>query len=153
MPNLPKPTALKILGGNPGHRPLNKREPKPRVRLPSPPAHLDAIAKAEWRRMGKLLVGVGVMTEIDGTGLAAYCTAYSTWVQARQNIEQYGMVILSPKEKFPIQSPYLSIANKAFDQMVRLLSEFGALPASRTRVQMSVENDKHRTDPMAEFLA
>ena len=153
MPNRPKPTAIKLLTGNPGHRPLNKREPKPRVRLPSPPSHLDAIAKAEWRRMGKLLVGVGVMTEIDGTGLAAYCTAYSTWVQARQNIEQYGMVILSPKEKFPIQSPYLSIANKAFDQMVRLLSEFGALPASRTRVQMTAEPDRRSADPMAEFLA
>ena len=153
MPNLPKPTALKILAGNPGHRPLNKREPRPRVHLPAVPAHLDAIAKAEWRRMGKLLVGVGVMTEIDGTGLAAYCTAYSTWVQARQNIEQYGMVILSPKEKFPIQSPYLSIANKAFDQMVRLLSEFGALPASRTRVQMTAEPDTRKADPMAEFLA
>ncbi len=25
----PKPTALKLVSGNPGHRPLNTREPKP----------------------------------------------------------------------------------------------------------------------------
>ena len=120
------------------------------MRLPASPKHLDKIAAAEYRRMGKLLVSTGIMTEIDAVGLAGYCVAYSNWILAREKIEEFGLVILSPKEKFPIQSPYLAIANKAWDQMAKMLSEFGALPASRTRVQ--VTDQPGALDPMAEML-
>jgi hypothetical protein len=34
------PTALKVVMGNPGKRPLNHLEPKPRLAVPSCPAHL-----------------------------------------------------------------------------------------------------------------
>ena len=49
----PKPTKLKLLEGNPGRRPINDKEPKPKERLPQCPTHLSEEAKREWQRTGK----------------------------------------------------------------------------------------------------
>jgi phage terminase small subunit len=35
---------------------------------------------------------------------------------------------------YPVQSPYLAIANRQTDIMMRIASEFGFTPASRSRV-------------------
>ncbi len=47
----PKPTALKLIAGNPGKRPLNRNEPKPAHSVPTCPAHLSPTGKAEWKRL------------------------------------------------------------------------------------------------------
>ncbi|MCL5994484.1 MAG: hypothetical protein M1546_00320, partial [Chloroflexi bacterium] len=46
----PKPTALKVLAGNPGKRPLNGSEPQYPTELPTCPRPLSAIAKREGHR-------------------------------------------------------------------------------------------------------
>jgi len=51
----PKPTALKVLEGNPGKRPLNLNEPKPEKKASKCPSWLEPEAKKEWRRMSKTL--------------------------------------------------------------------------------------------------
>jgi phage terminase small subunit len=67
----PKPNVIKLITGNPGRRPLNKREPKPRPGIPSCPSHLSLTAKAEWRRIVPLLSECGLVTEIDRAALAS----------------------------------------------------------------------------------
>ena len=129
----PKPTSLKLLQGNPGKRPLNENEPRPAPRLPSPPAHLSKEARKEWRRSGAFLLELGLISDLDRSAFAAYCTAYGRWIEAEEALKTYGVMIKSPSG-FPIQSPYLSIAKKAMEQMRSLLSEFGMSPATRTRV-------------------
>ena len=47
----PKPTALKVLEGNPGKRPLNDREPVPPKGTLKCPAWLLPEAKKEWKRL------------------------------------------------------------------------------------------------------
>lgn len=84
----PKPTHLKVLEGNPGKRAINKNEPKPQAKAPSCPAHLDKEAKAEWRRISKQLLQLGLLTEVDRAALAAYCQAWSRWVYAEEKISQ-----------------------------------------------------------------
>ena len=46
----PKPTAVKILEGNPGKRKLNEHEPQPQRKAPPCPKWLEPEAKKEWRR-------------------------------------------------------------------------------------------------------
>ena len=49
----PKPTALKMLEGNPGGRPLNTKEPKPEKKAPRCPSWLEDEAKKSgsvWRK-------------------------------------------------------------------------------------------------------
>jgi phage terminase small subunit len=42
---------------------------------------------------------------------------------------------------YPLQSPYISIVNRQAEIMMRLASELGFTPASRSRITVSVERD------------
>jgi P27 family predicted phage terminase small subunit len=146
----PKPTAQKILEGNPGKRTLSRNEPKP-TGIPTCPPHLDAAAKKEWKRVSKELIAIGLLTSVDRAALAAYCSSYSRWMSAEENIQKFGMVIKSPKSGFPIQNPYVSVANTALDLMRKYGTEFGLTPASRTR--LSVEQPSTPRDAFSTFMA
>ena len=116
--------------------------PDPELRrLPPAPAHLDDIAKGEWARVGKMLLDAGLFTKLDITALSTYCVAYSRWVSAESSLQQFGTVIVAPSG-FPVQSPYMAIANKAMDQMLRLMSEFGLTPAARVRIPSTRKDTK-----------
>ena len=145
-----KPTALKIAQGNPGGRPLNKNEPKPSG-LPECPSTLDEEAKVEWERISKQLVAMGLLTSVDRAALAAYCTAWSHFIEAEANVQKFGMVIKSPRGAgFPIQNPYLGISNIAMTQMRQFLIEFGMSPASRSR--LNVTGSEFMEDPFETFM-
>jgi len=131
----PEPTRLKILRGNPGKRALNAGEPDVPLAsaLPAPPEHLGEDARLEWLRVGPELLAAGLVTALDTSALAGYCSAYGRWVEAERSIKKHGVLVKSPSG-FPMQSPYLAIANKALEQMTKLLTEFGMSPSSRSRV-------------------
>ena len=78
----PKPTSLKILEGNPGKRPLPKNEIQPKKKAPRCPSWLEEDAKKEWKRMGKVLEGLGLLTDMDMMAFAGYCQAYARWKEA-----------------------------------------------------------------------
>ncbi len=68
------PTALKVITGNPGNRPLPDDEPEYTPDIPKRPAWLKGkVARREWKRVTKLLSDAGVMTIADGNSLAMYC--------------------------------------------------------------------------------
>jgi len=105
------------------------------LRAPSPPDHLDAIAKKEWKRIVKILLAARVLTPADRAALAGYCQSYSRWADAEKKVQEYGAVLISKDNKMPYQSPYLNVASRALDQMLRFLVEFGLSPSSRSRVK------------------
>ncbi len=149
----PQPTTLKLLNGNPGGRPLPVGEPRPTPKLPPVPSYLSDVAKAEWRRTGKRLLAMGIMTELDSSALAAYCQAYARWVEAEEMLNKHGVLWkLNDKDGIAMfnQSPYLSIANKALEQMQKLLVEFGMTPSARARVKAVPVPEK---DEFEDFLA
>lgn len=84
-----KPTALKLVTGNPGKRPLNENEPKPSSAPapPAPPRHLTKEARAEWARVCRELWLCGLLSTLDTSVLAAYCDSFSTWVEGRRALE------------------------------------------------------------------
>ena len=125
----PKPTRLKVLTGNPGKRPLNGNEPRPAAAVPECPAELGPVARTEWNRLVGELSALRLLTNLDRAALAAYCGAYALWAEATAQIQRYGAMIKSPTG-FPIQSPYLAIANRQAEIMMRIASEFGFTPAA-----------------------
>jgi P27 family predicted phage terminase small subunit len=129
----PKPTRLKLLTGNPGKRPLNDSEPKPEPAAPECPPELGPVARAEWDRLVGELTALRMLTNLDRAALAAYCAAYAFWADAIENIGKYGTMVKSPTG-YPVQSPYISIANRQAEIMMRIASEFGFTPASRSRI-------------------
>ena len=145
----PLPSKIILLKGGTKHthRPLRKNEPKPPTTIPKCPEHLDKEAQAEWKRMAKELKPLGILTQLDKAIFAVYCQAFSTWAQATRKITEMGMVRVT-KNGFTEQNPFLPIANKAKEQMMKALIEMGMTPSSRARVKVTSppkeEDDKER---------
>lgn len=129
----PKPTMLKLVTGNPGKRALNASEAKPRAVAPKCPEELSPAARAEWRRISRQLLRLGLLTEIDRAALAAYSQAWAQWLDAVAQLQRTGAVVKAPSG-YPMLNPYLAVANQAYAQMKAMLTEFGMSPASRSRV-------------------
>ena len=87
--------------------------------------------------------GLGLLTRIDRAALALYCEAWGRWVEAEEALRKYGVMIKAPSG-YPVQSPYLAIANRAMDQMAKLLVEFGMSPSSRSRVTQAAPPTERR---------
>lgn len=119
----PRPTRLKVLTGNPGKRPLNELEPRPEPAIPDCPPELNEPARREWDRLVGELAKLRILTNLDRAALATYCSAYALWAEAIQAIEEHGALVKSPSG-YPIQSPYLAIANRQAEIMMRIASEF-----------------------------
>jgi len=129
----PKPTRLKVITGNPGKRPLNEHEPRPEPQIPPCPSELSPAAQREWHRLVTELGALRLLTNLDRAALAAYCGAYALWAEAQEAIQKYGTMVKSPSG-FPMQSPYIAVANRQAEIMMRIASEFGFTPASRSRI-------------------
>lgn len=133
MGRKPKPTALKLLDGNPGKRPIAPDEPRPIVEAPLCPEHLTAEARTEWDRIVPQLLKLGLLTQVDAVSLAAYCVLYARWCDAERKVTEGGMVVESYGQTLP--NPHLSIANNTLKLLHSFASEFGLTPASRTKVR------------------
>ena len=153
----PTPTALKLLKGNPGHRPPPPDEPKPPPDIPRCPRSLNKEAKAEWRRITKELDALGMIGIIDKAVLASDCQAWAHWVDACERLEKTGMVIRSSEKVTikpdgteirsmgaPMINPYQKIATTENAKMMKALIEMGMSPSSRPRVKTT---EKKPTEP------
>lgn len=129
----PKPTAIKLVEGNPGKRPLNTNEPKPKSKAPSCPKWLEGEAKKEWRRLAKQMEQLGILTEVDRAAFAGYCQAYARWKDAEEFISKHGAIVKTPSGYWQ-QVPQVSIAQQYLKQMSKLSEQFGLTPASRSRI-------------------
>lgn len=143
----PKPTRIKALTGNPGKRPLNVAEPRPEPEIPECPPELSVAARCEWDRLVHQLGALRLLTALDRAALAAYCGAYALWAEATESIQKFGTMVKSPSG-FPMQSPYIAIANRQADILMRIASEFGFTPASRGRLTTAVKEQKSLLDLM-----
>jgi P27 family predicted phage terminase small subunit len=140
----PKPTDLKELEGNPGKRPLNKREPRPKGDLYAAPEWMSDSQREGWA-YAITNAPYGLLKQLDRSILAIWVVAEDLHREAAEKIVQYGLLTKSPKAGLPLQSPYLAILNKQAQIMLKAGAELGFSPASRTRVQ--VAND--RASPFA----
>ena len=118
----PKPTALRVLEGNPGKRPLNKSEPKPTAGVPRCPVWIKGEARAEWKRVIAAIGHTGIITHADRSMLAAYCSLWARYKAAAE-----------AGDDLPIS--YLT-------HLRALAAEFGLTPSSRSRLHAEPPKDK-----------
>lgn len=136
----PQPSALLRLTGS--RRVADRAgEPQPPVKLPPCPRDLSKAARAEWRRVGRELLNLGLVTPLDRTALALVCELWARWCECQDKIKEHGLVIKSPSG-FPQANPYISIGNKCIEQLSKLLPEFGLTPSSRTRLRTPTPESK-----------
>jgi len=156
----PKPAALKLSTGNPGHRPI-PTEPRPSDTMPEPPDCLNEIARAEWDRVAPELFNMGVLTVLDRAALCAYCSAWSWIVQAEKIIAKDGLLVDS-KRGSSRRSAALQVAEKAMETMRKFASELGLTPSSRVGLGTVIRKppdaleamlERHQAEGLAERAA
>jgi P27 family predicted phage terminase small subunit len=150
----PKPTQLKILEGNRGHRRIDGDDFQPPVGAPEMPKGLSRGARREFRLMCRMLLDRGLLTVVDGKALAAYCEAYAQAEDALRNIEKYGQLVDilaldkktgevirdangKPVVKRRERNPAIRIYKQMSQLMKLFLTEFGLTPASRQNLKIS----------------
>lgn len=130
----PKPTAVAELQGNPGKRPLNKREPKPKSEVKKPRG-MSRGAKRFWTDHATELERLRILTGVDVPALRLAAEHYALAVLAAKELHATGLTVKgadgTPK-KNPVAQVFKdnSLAFKAF------ATEFGMTPSSRTRLKM-----------------
>ena len=148
----PKPTVLKELEGNPGKRPLNKQEPKPKKQAPRCPSWLMPDAKKEWKRLSQELEAMGLLTQIDMAAFAGYCQAYARWKEAEEFISKHGSILKTSSGSIQ-QIPQVSIAPQNLKQMRNFCSELGLSPSARSRLSITNRGGVIEGDEMEALLA
>jgi len=140
-----EPTSLKLVKGNPGKRALPKNEPKPKIRIPTAPAHLASYGKTEWKRVCRELFNLGLLSGVDRAALAAYCQCYARWRKAEEELNKlarskksiHGGLVTETTNGNLIQNPLVGLANTAMKDMIKYAAEFGMTPSARTRIEAS----------------
>lgn len=144
----PKPTFLKLVEGNPGHRALNLDEPSAPPAVPDPPDFLPPRALAEWQRLGPMLKDAGLISNLDRNQFAAYCMAFAVWCDAVEDLTKTGRYMRAPSGRIAISKAY-ELADNAEKRMLAIGVEFGLTPSARSRIK--VGDDKPQ-DPFEAYL-
>lgn len=147
-----KPTALKVAAGT-NRKPKKgtepRIEPQPDAGVLPCPDHLDAVAAKEWGRITAHLLALGLLTVVDHAAIAAYCLAWSRWVEAEKQVTKNGLVEVGSRGQLT-RSPYVDIANAAMGKMLETMREFGMTPSSRSKVAAV---KPQQTNDAMEYLA
>ena len=146
----PKPVALKLAAGSPGHRKLNTNEPKyDEITNIDPPDWLLPDARGIWETLAPQLCKQRVLKITDIQNLELYCDAYARFRLGQQSIAEHGLVIVQEDGKL-MKNPAATAINEATRQMVSVGSLLGLDPSSRQRLT-GAGNGKQQ-NPFADLI-
>lgn len=147
MGRLAKPSALKLIDGNPGKTKIDKEEitiGNNLCEIP-PPSDLNYGARKIW------LFVVGELPDymfktVDMGELKIYCIAYDLHQQAYKQIKKNGLVVPSNSNRHDseteVPNPYLAIMNKQAEVMIRTASNLGFTPTARAKLNLTPPSAK-----------
>jgi len=137
-----KPTALKLVNGNPGKRALNGKEPEPDLLQDlAPPPHLAAPVAAVWNQLAPQLRKAQILTAIDTPALEIACDAIAVFRLAMEKTAD-GKVLVKNAETGNVSlSPWEMVKSMSAKRALAVLREFGATPAARSKVMVDPQGD------------
>ena len=142
----PKPSNLKIMAGNPGHRAINQNEPIPDPGIPECPPDLTDAAKDEWAYIAPELEKMGVLTRADRAALVCYCESYAQLQEARILLYKNNGAIVVTDTGFVMQHPAVGMMNSAKNQIRAFAEQFGLTPSARTRISIEKPRETSAID-------
>jgi P27 family predicted phage terminase small subunit len=133
---------LHLLRGNPGKRRARvPPEPQRAEDCPPPPHHLHAYAREEWQHIAPELHRLNLLTVLDVSALAVYCSAAAQLRQAEEAIESIAKqepsgraLTIKGSAGNQVINPLLRIARQASNDMLRYGAAFGLTPNGRLRL-------------------
>lgn len=145
----PTPTALKLIRGNPGRRPLPLHEFNPEPRIPNCPEHLKGEARNEWDRITPELLRYGLISDADRAMVAMMCTTWAHYCEAEQMVERISASAdaAASANRYPPLARWITISARAVEIYKSLCTEFGMSPATRSRVM--AREQRNTTDASA----
>lgn len=141
----PKPTAVRLLEGNPGRLKINENEPKPRsYETYEPPSDLSEDGVIIWKHLSKELGRMGLLTIIDLEPFHRYVKLLCEYREVDRLIQGKYMLPVRREDgsiKFMMQNPMLSIRNKMVAELNRAEQQFGMTPSARARMIGLIKGD------------
>lgn len=145
----PKPTALKLIAGNPGKRASGKQEPDPTyLRDLTPPAWMPPAVAEVWNEIAKPLSEAKLLTEVDVPMLSMACVSIA---QYRYAVSRVGSDLVKSKLEKNEEgelvavgehiNPWAMVQSMTFKQATVVLREFGMSPSARSRVAIQPQGD------------
>jgi P27 family predicted phage terminase small subunit len=155
----PKPTTQKKLGGTLQPSRTNKHEPVPDVALPPAPDWLSERGRRYWDEIGAVLLHMKVVTFGDGPAFSLLVESLAEWAEARQavigkdGVPGVGLVyemLTESGQTMRRPNPEVAQASDAMKRALRMLTEFGLTPSSRSKVSALGGDDGN--DPFADMM-
>ena len=111
----------------------------PVIEVPNPPSWLPKDAKAEWRRVARIvIVERQTLTVADMASFTNYCLAVGQAAEATRIIAREGLTFAAASG--PKKHPAVSIRSDAMTQARLLAAELGLTPVSRSRPAIRDDN-------------
>lgn len=132
-----KPTALRLLQGNPGKRAINKDEPQPQNDLGEAPEELSEGAKKVWSYVLDESPP-GVVKSTDAAELVLFCVAFDIYLQAYEQVKQGDIVVMTGKDMNPVINPYLKIMQSQVEIISKCGNNLGLNPVSRSKISVKI---------------
>lgn len=99
------------------------------------PKNLTGYGADFYKRVGKQLIAVEILTELDRESFTALCIAYHVMLEAQNGILEYGSVVKGSKDEIK-KNPSFTNFKMAADIFHRLSKRFYLCPADREGVKI-----------------
>lgn len=120
--------------------------------VPECPITLNTYGQDAWDRLVRVLRSARVLTKADGPAVALIARALGDLEEARVKMIETGGAVVPSKRGDPVSNPWAREHQRAFDNVRRLLTEFGLTPAARLKVQRTGDPKKAKSDPLEGML-
>jgi len=135
-----KPTALRLLEGNPSKRPLNESEPVCEFPATKPAiVARNEIASAEWNRL-MAAMPPGLYTAADVPVLTTYALAWAMLAESQRLIQLDGITITTPKGR--TAHPATRSWKQAVDTLAKCADRLGLHPGARAGLDLPKRGDR-----------
>lgn len=145
---MPKPTALKLLTGNPGKRDLPVDEPvPPPPNSLEPPSDLSERGRYWWNHYTDFLVPMGLVTAADTSSLVRLCVVDARLDEMDAEYNANGFLVMDDNGNRVVRN--ITAYTGLYQARSQLMQQFGLTPSSRAKMGHKPVRSE---DPFAAFV-
>ena len=116
-------------------------------KIPSPPKWLSEIGKQEWKKVCCELFGKQMLHHIDLRLIESYCNSIALHIETEMLLREKGRIQAFKNSDGTLKHtqavPYQKIANDALDRALKIATQFGLTPSSRSGISTPTINIQH----------